>query len=133
MKNYTTLNREFGIDAPLFLPEEDTEVEYLSGKKKWYNNGEQEAEFYPQMCVPDGWIAGRLSAPRCKWKQPRCWWNNGTDSKLSTDAPGSDWVRGRIMSEQHKEKFKCQPGRQKGIAKNTNRRRDSKGKLLPSK
>ena len=69
--------------------------------------------------------------PRCEWKTKRYWWNNGVDETLQEKCPPG-WKRGRAMSEEHKNKFKCQPGRQKGIPKNTNRKRDSKGRVCGS-
>lgn len=71
-----------------------------------------------------------LSNPRCKWKTKRYWWNNGTDEALLQNCP-EGWVRGRIPDRI--KNFKAKVGAQKGIAKNTNRRRDSKGRLLPNK
>ena len=78
---------------------------------------------------PDTWFT---KLPRGKWRTKRYWWNNGVDETLQEECPPG-WKRGRAMSEEHKNKFKCKEGRQKGVAKNTNRRRDAKGSLLPNK
>ena len=69
--------------------------------------------------------------PRCKWKNKRYWWNNGTDETLAPNPPADGWERGRL--KESLKNFKSKVGAQKGIAKNTNRRRDSSGRLLPNK
>ena len=35
---------------------------------------------------------------RCKRQSTYKWWNNGIVSTMSSECPGSDWVRGRILS-----------------------------------
>ena len=91
---------------------------------EWDNTIPKEALIYE----PDTWFT---KLPRCKWKTQRYWWNNGTDESLSTNPPTEEWVRGRIPDKI--KNFKSKVGAQKGIAKNTNRKRDAKGRLLPNK
>ena len=79
------------------------------------------------MHEPDTWFT---KLPRCNWKTKRYWWNNGVDETLQEECPPG-WERGRIPDRI--KNFKAKVGAQKGIPKNTNRRRDSKGRLLPNK
>ena len=107
--NVEGLNKTFGIDGPSVIILEESDYELIQ--------------------EPDTWFT---KLPRCNWKTKRYWWNNGVDETLQEECPPG-WKRGRAMTEEHQNKFKSKKGRQKGIPKNTNRRRDSKGRLLSNK
>jgi hypothetical protein len=71
----------------------------------WWTDGKTELKSFQ---CPKGWKPGRLSLSdsqkqKCRdSKLGRTWWNNGTETKLQKEQPGTEWKHGRL------KKQKCQ-------------------------
>jgi len=68
--------------------------------KLWINNGIDEFMIYPTSQIPTGYALGRTIGVRNKglniWAKGSRWWNNGSNTRMSPDCPGPDWVPGRL-------------------------------------
>lgn len=75
----------------------------VNAQKHWVNNGQHEMMIFKIDSIPLGYTKGRLLTKafngydRSTQKGFK-WWNNGTDSKMSHNCPGPDYVQGRIST-----------------------------------
>ena len=74
----------------------------IQQNKIWVNNSVEEMMVPKDQAIPVGFRLGRLlskafsgGAGRHSAKNTH-WWNNGSDQKMSQEAPGPEWTRGRL-------------------------------------
>ena len=69
----------------------------LKGKKRSIETRARLAESAQKRCQNQEYLAKQSSAQSERWKtNPAIWWNNGVKNQRSVDAPGPDFVQGRI-------------------------------------
>jgi len=71
---------------------------------KWFNNGNQETR---SLICPINWNPGRLNSIKSGFEKGRklgVFWNNGKENKRSLVCPGEEWIRGKYLTEEQRQK-----------------------------
>ena len=100
--DFTRLNEAFGINEPLFLPEDKTEYTSIYVSPRLGQKHSEETKKIISASLKTQNILPPIQAGK-KW-----WYNNDGDKKLSLECPGSLWSQGRpyIIAHPHTEETK---------------------------